>query len=472
MKTTVSLSLCIAFSLIAYLFLGNSDKAIIAKDAYSQTAPQGMVLVETDSLNPYYISVIEEPNINWQVYLKWVQSVFLSYPEVYKNAQPKDTMTGIWLQYNDPMINQYFEHPSFQYYPITGVTWFQVQSYLEWKTDRLNEAILISNGITEFNEKKNIDETNFNTEAYIVNQYAPNYIDRGKLPTVHGTKRFKRDISASDGVFFPHYRLPTEDEWLAANIYCSKSENEKDIIFTLKKESFLEPWIEYFILDFDDNKYKRNKEEVIFSNNFTYGISEWLLNIEDFVQGKRFTEVEILQKNGWMSFMTSSPLDAYAKLKEKDSLGRMPFRYVQTSNNNMPVYLTPPYDKFYETTYITYPNPYYNDTLAADSFLNSQWGYSYLRYNQSYSKISFKDFLLKFSVKRENYTSNPFNSTYTKKVIHDFTIMKISYVKSNYSNPSYKKGYMLPGESNTLLGFRCVLPYTGTAVAKKYKVKW
>lgn len=471
MKTTVTLSLGFAFTLIAFLFLGNSDKAVIAKDAYSQTAPQGMVLIETDSLNPYYISVIEEPNINWQVYLKWLQSVFLSYPEVYKNAQPKDTMTGIWLQYNDPMINQYFEHPSFQYYPITGVTWFQVQSYLEWKTDRLNEAILISNRITNFDYRQQVDESNFNIEAYIEGQYDPSYINKKNLPNIPGSKYEKRGYNTSDGIFFPHYRLPTEAEWLAAKNFSSKSEHEIDIIASLKKENFLDPWIEFYQLDFDD-KHKLNKEEVVFSNNFTYGISEWLLNVEEFVEGKRLNEVEILQKNGWMSFAAGSPLDQYGEINEKDSIGRLRFRFVQVSSNNKPVYLTAPHAFIYRYDYIQYPNPYFNDTLAAENFLYGQWKNIYLTFKVSRPEINFHDFLLLRGIKSESYTKDSLKYTFRKVIVHDFTKTKRAYVQSNYSNPTYSKGYMLPGETNTLLGFRCVLPYTGTAVAKKYKVKW
>ena len=472
MKTTVSLALVIAFSLIAYLFLANSNKAVIAKDAYSQTAPQGMVLVETDSLNPYYISVIEEPNINWQVYLKWVQSVFLSYPEVYKYAQPKDTMTGIWLQYNDPMINQYFEHPSFQYYPITGVTWFQVQSYLEWKTDRLNEAILISNGITKFDQSGVVDENNFNIEAYLEDQHFANYNNNVKLPHKPGFKDEVRNYNISDGIFFPQYRLPTEAEWLAAKNYCSKTEYEVDIIASLKKENFLDPWIEHYQLDFDD-KHKRNKEEVIFSNNFSYGISEWLLNVEDFVHGKQLNELEILQKNGWMSFMAGWHLDLYGETEEKDSLGKLKFRFVQVSNNNTPVYLTPPNVFIYKFDKVFYPNPCFNDTLAADSLLYALYNPTYMR-NRLSSKenLTFKEFLTVRRINRDKYTKDSLSSELVYSIAHYPSNSKRAYVQSNYINPSYSKSYMLPGETNTLLGFRCVIPYTGTAVAKKHKVKW
>ena len=107
---------------------GNREKP--ALDAGTQTAPQGMVLIETDSLVPYYISITEESNLNWMTYIKWLETVFVTYPEVAKKARPQLTKEGNWLIYNDPILDNYFEHPGYQLYPVTGVSWHQVISYL------------------------------------------------------------------------------------------------------------------------------------------------------------------------------------------------------------------------------------------------------------------------------------------------------------------------------------------------------
>ena len=87
--------------------------------------------------------------------------------------------------------------------------------FCSWRTDRVNEHILIEEGI--FNVMPDqIDADNFNTEVYL---YKPGeYTQQNKKGlkdqnpnSVYGKEG--RPARISDGILLPKYRLPTEAEW-------------------------------------------------------------------------------------------------------------------------------------------------------------------------------------------------------------------------------------------------------------------
>ncbi len=61
-----------------------------------------------------------------------------------------------------------------------GVNWLQIQDYMIWRTDRLNEMILIRNVILNYNPDEH-NEDNFNTETYLEGQYEGKVIESGQL---------------------------------------------------------------------------------------------------------------------------------------------------------------------------------------------------------------------------------------------------------------------------------------------------
>ena len=85
----------------------------------------------------------------------------------------------------------------------------QANDYCLWRTDRVNEQILIDEG--ELNPDPNqLNEKNFNTEAYLAGQYegVVNQLRQSLNPN-----QTERRTSFEDGVLLPAYRLPTEAEW-------------------------------------------------------------------------------------------------------------------------------------------------------------------------------------------------------------------------------------------------------------------
>jgi hypothetical protein len=137
-----------------------------------QCVPPDMVFVPgNNTIKSFYMGISEEPNINYRVYLKWLKDVFgSSYPEMVSKAVPDNSQWAKALEYNDPYVNAYFTHPAYSYYPVVGLSWVQIQNYLAWRTDRVNEQILIQTGYLDTNAHE-VDLDNFNTEAFLYGQY-------------------------------------------------------------------------------------------------------------------------------------------------------------------------------------------------------------------------------------------------------------------------------------------------------------
>ena len=101
------------------------------------------------SVPAFYMGVTEETNLNYNIYLKWLEKTFKDYAFVKSWAEPKSRDLDSISRLNDPFYKEYFTHPAFAYYPVVGVTWLQAMEYLSWKGDRLNEAVMMEGGLYE-----------------------------------------------------------------------------------------------------------------------------------------------------------------------------------------------------------------------------------------------------------------------------------------------------------------------------------
>ncbi len=163
------------------------------------------------TVGDFYIDETEVSNLDYQEYIYWLNRVYgENYPNVVKNALP-DTLVWIdRMSYNEPMVEAYFRHPAYKDYPVVGVTWLQANDYAKWRTDRVNEQVLIDAGILDYDLDQK-DDYNFNTEAYLAGQYE-GVVKEGK-EDLNPNGKGMRNVRFEDGLLYPSYRLPTEAEW-------------------------------------------------------------------------------------------------------------------------------------------------------------------------------------------------------------------------------------------------------------------
>ncbi len=154
------------------------------------------------SVASFFMDETEITNFEYREYLHWLNRVFGSNHQRYLDAVP-DTL--VWrdpLAYNEPFIENYLRHPAYDDYPVVGVSWVQAANYAAWRTDRVNEWILIQNGYLEMNVDDQTPANHFTTLGYLSGSY-------------EGLVRedIQRRVRWEDGLLFPRYRLPTEAEW-------------------------------------------------------------------------------------------------------------------------------------------------------------------------------------------------------------------------------------------------------------------
>ena len=173
----------------------------------------------------FFMDETEVTNVMYREYLFWLKKKFYKSDSeevrnIYFAALP-DTL--VWrnpLGFNEDMVNNYLRHPAFNNHPVVGVSWVQAQNFSKWRTNRVNEKLLIDKGYLNEESIKELhnDTTNvygFNTLTYLV---SPKSSYGGNLDNlIEGTASADADnpefVSIETGLLVPTYRLPTEAEW-------------------------------------------------------------------------------------------------------------------------------------------------------------------------------------------------------------------------------------------------------------------
>ncbi len=181
----------------------------------------------------FYMDETEVTNFMYLEYLDWLKKVYPptdeNYKNIYEGASPDTLVWRNRLGYNETMTNNYLRHPSYQEYPVVGVNWIQAVEFSNWRTQRVNEALLEKNGYLKKDAKTNdvSAESNFDTETYLNSPtlaYGGNeeIVLKGKKGARKAPKAGKDGVATeeknvyaqrSSGILLPEYRLPTEAEW-------------------------------------------------------------------------------------------------------------------------------------------------------------------------------------------------------------------------------------------------------------------
>ena len=163
------------------------------------------------SVASFYMDECEISNLDYREYLYWLERVFVpqDLKVVYDNALPDENVWRDRLGYNESDVEYYFRHPAYAKYPVVGVNWLQATNYAAWRTDRVNEQILVDRGYVEFAETPTA-EGYFNTDAYLTYE---TYEAEGEKRLRYISSGEYRNVKMEDGILLPKYRLPTEAEW-------------------------------------------------------------------------------------------------------------------------------------------------------------------------------------------------------------------------------------------------------------------
>lgn len=221
----------------------------------------------------------------------------------------------------------------------------QAVHYCEWKTDRLNEYILIKENCLKVNPYQE-DEDNFNTAAYWGKQYVGERKDFDQLPranTPHYEAKSKKiwdkfdQEKWEDKILWPAFRLPSEDEWNYAKEKLAMidfDEIPNYYQYLQSDEYYINQWTNYFYPDRKKllsgmTKMKNTDASFGFDNN----INEWVYDLYS-TQNKG-------RRNAFDNY-NLIPVEAYTKCVdaeclEKDSLEKMYFTIIGEEENGQPI---------------------------------------------------------------------------------------------------------------------------------------
>lgn len=216
------------------------------------------------TVSSFYMDETEVSNFGYREYIYWLSRVHgETSPALINQARPDSLVWREELSYNEPFVENYFQHPAYDDYPVVGVTWEQAVDYCAWRTDRVNEAALIESGILNPNPDQK-DTSNFNTEAYLWGLYKGDVRKNLKDGATGG----ERAATRADGMILPSYRLPTEAEWeyAALGLEGLQDNNEERI-----SDRRIYPW------DGNTARFKkRNKHQGEMLANFKRGRGDYM----------------------------------------------------------------------------------------------------------------------------------------------------------------------------------------------------
>lgn len=153
----------------------------------------GIVFI-TDSTG---IDATEVTNYSWLEFLYWTGRIYGKQSPEYNAILPD---TSLWLQMDTvyhSLVSDYLRHPFYRDYPVVGVSYEQMQAFCSWRSDRVFEYGLIQNGYADWCVNPDPDS------VVTIEKYKKGFLFP-KKPAINR---------------FPHYHLPSREEWQGATLY-------------------------------------------------------------------------------------------------------------------------------------------------------------------------------------------------------------------------------------------------------------
>ncbi|MCC6768971.1 MAG: SUMF1/EgtB/PvdO family nonheme iron enzyme [Bacteroidia bacterium] len=302
------------------------------------------------TVSSFYMDQTEITNQFYRDYLYWLKRVYdVDYPDVALKSTPDTLVWRDRLAFNEPYVETYLRHPAYKNYPVVGVNWLQANDYCAWRTDRVNEVILIREGILKVNPNQTADD-NFNTDVYLAGQYEG--LVKGNIEDLDPSKGqgATRKVKMEDGILLPRYRLPTEAEWEFAAI--GLIGNSNDELITERRQY---PWNGHIVRNADDRfkgemmaNFKRGRGDQMgvagklndnaditaevnayWPNdyglyNMAGNVSEWVMDVYRPLTPEDVTDFRAFRGNVYKTVVR----DEEGAIAERDSLGKIKFRDV------------------------------------------------------------------------------------------------------------------------------------------------